>query len=124
MRIVPLNSRIGEARCVKSAAPKGYCPNVIHPPQCRRIQGSILTPYLRGFLSKLPPVSSNLGRSTVVKIVIVAGATLAMVAAATAADLPHPQPVYQTPQVGKAPIGKAPIGKSPVGKAPLATRGY
>lgn len=51
-----------------------------------------------------------------VKVMIVAGATLAMVTAASAADLPHPQPVYQQPTMG---IGKAPIGKSPVGKAPV-----
>jgi hypothetical protein len=31
-----------------------------------------------------------------------------------AADLPHPQPVYQQAQVGKMPIGKSPIGKSPI----------
>jgi hypothetical protein len=52
-----------------------------------------------------------------------------MVAAAGAADLPHPQPVYQTAQVGKmpigkAPIGKGPIGKSPIGKGPVVTRNY
>ena len=57
-----------------------------------------------------------------VKNVIVAGATLAMVTAAGAADLPHPQPVYQTAQVGKMPIGKAPIGKSPIGKGPVVSR--
>jgi hypothetical protein len=45
-----------------------------------------------------------------------------MVAAASAADMPRPQPVYQTAPVGKAPIGKSPIGKSPVGKAPIAAR--
>ncbi len=56
------------------------------------------------------------------KFVIVAGATLAMVAAASAADFPHPQPVYQQANVGKAPIGKAPVGKSPVGKAPVAAK--
>jgi len=56
------------------------------------------------------------------KIVIVAAATLAMVVAAGAADLPHPQPVYQTAQVGKTPIGKSPIGKSPIGKTPVAGR--
>jgi len=65
----------------------------------------------------------------VVKILIATGAALAMVTAAAAADLPHPQPVYQTAQVGKmpvgkAPIGKAPIGKSPVGKGPVVTRSY
>ncbi|TMJ53192.1 MAG: hypothetical protein E6G85_09095 [Alphaproteobacteria bacterium] len=56
------------------------------------------------------------------KIVIVAGATLALVTAAGAADLPHPQPVYQTAQVGKMPIGKAPIGKGPIGKGPVVSR--
>jgi hypothetical protein len=55
-----------------------------------------------------------------VKIAIIAGATLAFVTAASAADLPHPQPVYQAAHVGKMPIGKSPIGKSPIGKAPLA----
>ena len=58
------------------------------------------------------------------KIVIIAGATLALVTAAGAADLPHPQPVYQTAQVGKMPIGKSPIGKTPIGKAPVGTRVY
>ena len=56
------------------------------------------------------------------KFVIAAGATLAMVAAASAADLPRPQPVYQTASVGKMPIGKAPIGKSPICKTPVAAR--
>jgi len=58
------------------------------------------------------------------KFAIVAGATLALVTAAGAADLPHPQPVYQTAQVGKMPIGKGPIGKGPIGKGPVVTRGY
>jgi hypothetical protein len=58
------------------------------------------------------------------KIVIIAGATLAAVTAAGAADLPHRQPVYQTTQVGKMPIGKAPIGKTPIGKTPIGTRTY
>ena len=64
-----------------------------------------------------------------VKILIVTGSTLAFVTAAAAADLPHPQPVYQAAQVGKmpigkSPIGKAPIGKTPVGKGPVVTRAY
>jgi hypothetical protein len=58
-------------------------------------------------------------RSTVVKVMMIAGATLAMVTVASAADLPRPQPVYQQAPVGKMPIGKGPIGKSPVGKAPV-----
>jgi hypothetical protein len=58
------------------------------------------------------------------KIVIIAAATFALVTAAGAADLPHPQPVYQTAQVGKMPIGKTPIGKTPIGKAPVGTRAY
>ena len=58
------------------------------------------------------------------KIVIIAGATLAVVTAAGAADLPRRQPVYQQAQLGKMPIGKAPIGKTPIGKAPVGTRTY
>jgi hypothetical protein len=53
------------------------------------------------------------------KFVIVGAGTLALVGAAVAADLPHPQPVVQTAPVGKYPIGKSPIGKSPVGKYPI-----
>ena len=45
------------------------------------------------------------------KFVIVGTATLAFVGTAVAADLPHPQPVYQPAQVGKMPIGKYPVGK-------------
>jgi hypothetical protein len=55
----------------------------------------------------------------VVKTLIAVGATIAMVSAAAAADLPRPQPVYQTAQVGKMPIGKSPIGKGPIGKSPI-----
>jgi len=54
------------------------------------------------------------------KFLIVGTATIAFVCAATAADLPRPQPVYQNAPVGKAPIGKYPVGKYPVGKAPAA----
>jgi len=54
------------------------------------------------------------------KFVIAAGATLALVTAASAADMPRPQPVPAYPQapIGKMPIGKSPIGKSPIGKGP------
>ena len=58
------------------------------------------------------------------KIVIVVGAMLAVVTAAGAADIPRPQPVYQTAQLGKMPIGKTPIGKTPIGKPPVARRAY
>jgi hypothetical protein len=58
------------------------------------------------------------------KIVIIAAATLAVVTAAGAADLPHRQPVYQEAHVGKMPIGKSPIGKSPIGKTPFVARAY
>lgn len=59
------------------------------------------------------------------KIAILAGATLAMVTAAGAADIPRPQPVYQQASVGKMPIGKTPVvGKTPVGKTPVAPRPY
>jgi hypothetical protein len=56
------------------------------------------------------------------KVLIVVGATVALMTAASAADFPHPQPVYQQAPVGKAPIGKYPVGKSPVGKAPVTAR--
>lgn len=56
------------------------------------------------------------------KIVIVAGTTLALVVAAGAADLPRRQPVYQEAPLGKTPIGKTPIGKTPIGKAPVVSR--
>jgi hypothetical protein len=56
----------------------------------------------------------------VVKVMMIVGATLAMVTVASAADLPRPQPVpQQPPMVGKMPIGKGPIGKGPVGKGPV-----
>jgi hypothetical protein len=59
------------------------------------------------------------------KIVIAAGATLVLVTAAGAADIPRRQPVYQTAEIGKMPIGKTPIGKTPVGKTPVvAPRPY
>jgi hypothetical protein len=56
----------------------------------------------------------------VIKFAIVVGATLALVTAAGAADLPHrqPVPVYPAAPVGKMPIGKSPVGKAPIGKAP------
>ena len=58
------------------------------------------------------------------KVVIIAGATLALVTVASAADLPRPQPVYQQAPVGKGPVGKTPVGKAPIGKTPVVTRGY
>jgi len=58
----------------------------------------------------------------VMKIVILAGMTLALVTAAGAADLPRRQPVYQEAPLGKMPIGKTPVGKTPIGKAPVVSR--
>ncbi|MDA9468909.1 hypothetical protein XH87_30690 [Bradyrhizobium sp. CCBAU 53415] len=55
---------------------------------------------------------------TVKKTVLALGASLALVTAANAADLPRRQPVPAYP-AEQAPIGKMPIGKSPVGKAPI-----
>ena len=72
-------------------------------------------------------VSAYQGENTMMKTLIVAGATLAFVTVAGAADLPHPQPVYKAepaPVVGKMPIGKDPIGKGPIGKEPVVTRAY
>ena len=57
-----------------------------------------------------------------IRIVIAAGAMLAVVNAAGAADFPRRQPVYQEAPVGKMPIGKTPVGKTPIGKTPAASR--
>ena len=56
------------------------------------------------------------------KILIAATASLAMVGAAVAADLPRKEPPPPPPPVGKAPIGKAPIGKAPFGKGPVVAK--
>jgi len=60
----------------------------------------------------------------VVKVLIATGAVFALVSAASAADLPRPQPVpaYPAAPIGKMPIGKTPVGKTPVGKTPVAAR--
>jgi len=52
-------------------------------------------------------------------LIVGTAATLAFAGVAIAADLPHPQPVYQEAPVGKMPIGKSPIGKGPIGKGPI-----
>ena len=54
-----------------------------------------------------------------IKFLIVTMASLGMLNAAVAADLPHPQPPPPQPVIGKAPIGKMPIGKAPIGKYPI-----
>jgi len=54
------------------------------------------------------------------KLVFMMAASLAMVGAAAAADLPRAQPApVAVGPVGKAPIGKTPIGKAPIGKTPI-----
>jgi hypothetical protein len=63
------------------------------------------------------------GDRRVKKFVISAGAMLAFVTMAHAADLPRPQPVYEQPAFGRMPIGRALVGKSPVGKAPVYAPG-
>jgi hypothetical protein len=80
----------------------------------------MLTDCLRGNAQQVTALFLlTLRGSAVMKIVIIAAATLVVVTAAGAADLPRRQPVYQ-----EAPVGKMPIGKSPVGKAPVVTRAY
>jgi hypothetical protein len=73
------------------------------------------------------PDIDDLRRTPVVKMLIATAATLALVTAATAADLPRrqPAPVYsEAPSVGKMPIGKSPIGKAPYGKHPVVAARY
>ena len=85
-----------------------------HPPHCGRIPTFILPVYFNASVSANPEE-----KYTMMKTLIAAGATLALVTATGAADLPRPQPVPPQPAyVGKAPIGKEPIGKTPIGKAP------
>jgi hypothetical protein len=88
-----------------------------HPPHCRRIPTFILSVYSE---AQVPTCFRQpRGEIHMMKVLIATGATLALVTAASAADLPRPQPVVQqAPVVGKAPIGKEPIGKTPIGKAP------
>jgi hypothetical protein len=60
------------------------------------------------------------------KLLFVTAASLSLIGAAVAADLPRPQPPPPQPVVGKAPIGKLPIGKTPIGKSPpppIVTKG-
>jgi hypothetical protein len=55
-----------------------------------------------------------------IKMLVATAATVGMVSAAFAADLPRrqPPPPVAPMAVGKAPIGKGPIGKAPMGKYP------
>jgi hypothetical protein len=53
-----------------------------------------------------------------IKMLVTTAATLGIVGAAAAADLPRREPAPVYAPVGKAPIGKGPVGKGPVGKAP------
>jgi hypothetical protein len=83
----------------------------------------MLPAYLKGTSADCCLVSAYPEEKSMMKTFIIAGATLALVTAAGAADLPHPQPVYkEAPVVGKMPIGKYPVGKTPVGKTPVAAR--
>jgi len=54
------------------------------------------------------------------KILTATAASLAMLGAAAAADLPRKEPPPPAPPVGKAPIGKYPVGKYP---QPVVTKG-
>ena len=56
------------------------------------------------------------------KILIVGTATFALLGAAAAADLPHPQPVTENAPIGKMPIGKMPIGRSSYRQSPRGAR--
>ena len=53
------------------------------------------------------------------KMLTAVAASLGMLSAAAAADLPRREPPPPAPApVGKAPIGKYPVGKAPIGKYP------
>ena len=69
----------------------------------------------------------HLQETLMLKYLILGTASLAFAGTAVAADLPKPQPVYQSAPVGKYPVGKYPVGKTPIGKypaaAPVVTKG-
>jgi hypothetical protein len=52
------------------------------------------------------------------KVLLATAASLAMLSAATAADMPRKEPPPPAGPIGKTPIGKYPVGKYPVGKYP------
>jgi hypothetical protein len=94
------------------------------PPHCEPIPTLDLglRIWTRAYLARS---CQHVRRSFVVKTLIATAATLALVTAAAAADLPRPQPApryAEAPVVGKMPIGKSPIGKSPIGKNPVVAR--
>jgi hypothetical protein len=64
-------------------------------------------------------LSKHKGGLVMLKILTVTAATLAMLSAAGAADLPRKEPPPPAAPVGKAPIGKYPVGKAPFGQAPI-----
>jgi hypothetical protein len=68
---------------------------------------------------------SNTRGLIMLKILTATAASLAMLGAAAAADLPRKEPPPPAPPVGKAPIGKYPVGKYPIGKypQPVVTKG-
>ena len=110
--------------CVIFAALQTYSSNWPYLPHCRRIPTFDAYNVSAGNAAqRCRAFFQSKRRSALMKVVIIAGATLALVTVASAADLPRPQPVYQQAPVGKMPIGKSPIGKSPVGKAPIVSRG-
>jgi hypothetical protein len=63
------------------------------------------------------------GGYIMLKILTALAASLAMLSAAAAADLPRKEP----PPPAAAPVGKYPVGKAPIGKypppAPVVTKG-
>src|SRR3954465_9342906 len=93
------------------------CPVASRLPHCKRIPRFMLPQQAKACVLELRRISVR-------KFLIISGATLAMVTAGAAADIPHRQPVYQEAQVGKMPAGKNPVGKGPVGKAPVVGRPY
>jgi hypothetical protein len=72
----------------------------------------------------LTSTSFNIERRGIpmLKILVAAVASVAMVGGAIAADLPRKEPPPPVAAVGKAPVGKAPVGKAPVGKGPVIAK--
>jgi len=91
---------------------------------CDSLCSGILT-LERGHSAREKLTAQRFRGLNMLKILTATVASLAMLSAAAAADLPRKEPPPPAPPVGKAPIGKYPVGKAPIGKypQPVVTKG-
>ena len=78
------------------------------------ITESLIEKVRRALHSIFTTLVSNAWEGSLLKLLLAAVASVAMVGGALAADLPRKEPPPVAAPVGKAPIGKLPFGKGPV----------